>query len=237
MTQSVTQRLFATAAVVAALLGAPAWAEQAPRQISVTGEGVVEAAPDMATITLGVTQEATEAKAAMDATSAAVAKVLARLEAAGIAARDLQTRQLSLNPVWSEVRGGTEGRRAITGFVASNTVLVRVRDLTALGPILDAVIADGANDFSGLQFGVQEVAPLRDEARKRAVADAMARAKLLAEAAGVALGPVLTIQDHGGGMPMPMAEMSMRASAAKMPVAAGEVSVEANVSMVFSIAE
>ncbi|MGD9866243.1 MAG: SIMPL domain-containing protein [Pseudodonghicola sp.] len=233
-----TQRVFATAAILAALLGAPAWAgDTTPRQISVTGEGVVEAAPDMATITLGVTHEAAEAQQAMRATSEAVGKMLERLAGMGIASRDLQTRELSLSPVWSEIKDDSEGRQQITGFVASNTVLVRVRDLNALGGILDAVIAEGGNDFSGLRFAVQEPAPLQDAARKAAVADAMARAKLLAEAAGVTLGPVLTMQDQGGGMPMPMAEMSMRMGAAKMPVAAGEISVTANVSMVFSIAE
>ncbi|GHG87240.1 SIMPL domain-containing protein [Pseudodonghicola xiamenensis] len=230
-----TQKLIATAALLATLIGAPAWSDEAPRQIVVTGEGVVQAEPDMATITLGVTHEAEEAGEAMQATSDAVAAILTRLGDMGIASRDLQTRQLSLNPIWSEDKDDVGGRQKISGFVASNTVLVRVRDLTALGGILDAVIADGANDFSGLQFSVQEPKPLQDQARKEAVAEAMARARLLADAAGVTLGPVVSISDAGGGRIAPMAEMSMRMAAAKMPVAAGEVSVSASVSMVFSI--
>jgi len=233
----VTQKLIAPAALLAALIGAPAWAQEAPRQITVTGEGVVEVEPDMATITLGVTHEAEQAAAAMQATSEGVAAILARLAEMGVAPRDLQTRQLSLNPVWSQVKGDAEGRQYISGFVASNTVLVRVRDLSALGGILDAVIKDGANDFSGLQFGIQEPKPLEDAARKAAVAEAMARAKLLADAAGVTLGPVVSISDNGGGRMMPMAEMSLRMAAAKMPVAAGEVSINASVSMVFSVGE
>jgi len=232
-----TRRLLAAATLICALVAGPVWAETPARQISVTGEGRVEAAPDMATITLGVTHEAPEARAAMRATSEGVAKVLDRLRGMGIEARDLQTRELSLNPVWSDrTASGGEGRR-ITGFVASNTVLVRVRDLPALGGILDAVIVGGANDFNGLRFGVQDPDPLVDEARRRAVADAMARAKLLADAAGVELGAVVTINDQGGGRPMPMAEMAMRASAAGAPVAAGELSITATVSMVFEIGE
>lgn len=229
-------RILSAAAVICALAGGAAWAEDTARRITVSGEGQVEAAPDMATITLGVTNEAREAKAAMEATSDAVARVLERLSSLGIAPRDLQTRELSLSPVWSDRGAAGEERRRITGFVASNTVLVRVRDLTALGGILDAVISDGANDFNGLRFGIQEPDPLMDAARRRAVADAMAQAELLAEAAGVELGPVMSISAHGGGRPAPMAE-AMRSSAAGVPVAAGEVTVSANVSMVFAIAE
>lgn len=227
--------MLAAAALILSLAGAT-MAEDAPRQISVTGEGQVETAPDMALITLGVTHEAPEARAAMRATSEAVAQVLRDLAAQGIASRDLQTRQLSLTPVWSNRGSSTGAAPRITGFEASNTVLVRVRDLAALGGILDKVIESGANDFNGLQFSVQEPDPLMDEARRRAVADAMARARLLAEAAGVRLGPVLTISDHGGGRPMPMAEMAMR-DGGGVPVAAGEVTLSASVSMVFAIAE
>ncbi len=240
-----TRRIPATAPLFFALL-APlffalsatgAEAEEAARHITVTGEGRVEAAPDMATITLGVTHEAKEARAAMQATSEAVAKVLDRLAGMGIAPRDLQTRDLSLSPLWSEPDPSGEKRRQITGFVASNTVLVRVRDLAGLGGVLDAVIEDGVNDFNGLRFGVQEPDPLMEEARKRAVADGMAGAALLAAAAGVTLGPIQSIEAQGVGRPMQMAEMAMRVSSGGAPIAAGEITVEAQVSMVFAIAE
>ena len=116
------------------------------RQIIVNGEGEVTAAPDMATITLGVTHRADEAKAAMDTTSDNVTAILERLAALGVAESDMQTRNLTLNPVWSD-NGRTDlEQNVITGFVASNTIYVRVRDLESLGPLLDAVIEDGAND-------------------------------------------------------------------------------------------
>lgn len=230
-----TRRFFAAISIASALLAGAVWAEEPARRIAVTGAGQVEAAPDMAVITLGVRQEDKEAQVAMQATSAAVAGMLERLAELGIAARDLQTRELSLTPVWSERSGSGAERRQITGFEAANTVVVRVRDLDALGGILDAVLAEGANDFNGLRFDLQDPAPLAEEARRRAVADAMARAKLLAEAAGVELGPVLSIDEHG--IAMPKAEMAMRMSTAGAPVAAGEVSVTANVSMVFAIGE
>lgn len=226
---------FFVAALWAACLATAPLADPQHRQISVTGEGQVDIAPDMATITLGVTNEAKEAGDAMAATSAAVTQMLTRLNDLGIAARDRQTRSLSLNPIWSNRSSSASGPSKITGFVASNAVLVRVRNLDSLGLIMDAVIAGGANDFNGLQFSVQEPGPLMDRARELAVADAMAKAHLLATAADVTLGPVITMSEQGGGRPMQMEMAAARSGGA--PIAAGEVSIRATVSMVFGIAD
>lgn len=223
-----------SAAALACALAAPAMGETVPpRQIVVTGEGQVEAVPDMAVISLGVTNQGKAAMAAMGETSAAVAAVLGRLTAMGVEARDVQTRNISVTPIWSDPgnRGGTP---EISGFAASNTVTVRVRDLDRLGAILDTAIGDGANDFSGIRFTLQDPGPQEAEARKRAVADGMARAKELAEAAGVTLGPVQQITEMGGGGPQPMMEMAM-ARGGGMPVAAGEINVSVSVSMTFAI--
>lgn len=230
------KRMMLASAVLAISMVGAAMAETTPRQISVTGEGQVETVPDMATITLGVTNEAADARAAMDATSVAVTRVLGRLSELGIAERDVQTQQFSLNPVWSNRGSNQEQRAKITGFVASNMVLVRVRDMSVLGVILDSVIADGANDFNGLQLSVQEPRPFLDQARRDAVADAIAKATLLADAAGVTLGPVVSMVEHGGGRPVQMMEMAS-ARGGSAPIAGGEVSISASVSMVFSIAE
>ncbi|KUJ85762.1 hypothetical protein AVO45_01905 [Ruegeria marisrubri] len=206
------------------------------RHITVNGTGSVEAAPDMATLSLGVTTQADEAAAAMRANSQAVAAVLSQLDQKGIEPRDIQTRNLSVAPIWSG-RPQKEEERRITGFVASNRVFVRVRDLDHLGEILDAVISKGANDLGGLSFALQEPEPLAAEARARAVADASEKARQLAEAAGVTLGRVISIDEHGGARPvMRRAEMAM-ADAGNVPVAPGEISVEVSVSMVFEIAD
>lgn len=224
------------AAVLAATAAGAAHAEE--RRIRVSATGTAEAAPDMATIVLGVTNEDKAASAAMRATSAAVAKVLARLDDMGIAPRDVQTRDLSVSPVWSGRGYSGDGTPRITGFVASNRVFVRVRDLGALGAILDGVMEDGANDFSGLSFGLQEPEPLEAEARAEAVADAIEKARQLAQAAGVTLGPVQSIDEQSGGVRpvMQMREMAM-ADSGGVPVAGGEVSVSVTVSMEFDISE
>lgn len=231
------KELTALAVVIAVALAGPAMAETVERRITVTGEGQVQAVPDMATLMLGVTHEAEVAKAAMAATSDAVARVLGRLQTAGIESRDLQTRRLSLNPIWSG-RGNADGTPAkITGYSASNTVFVRIRNLDVLGETLDAVISDGANDFNGLQFDIQEPGRLQDAARTAAVKDAMAKAQLLAEAAGLTLGPVQSISDQHGGGPMPMMMQRAAIADAAVPIAAGEISLSASVTMVFAIGE
>ncbi|WP_171098495.1 SIMPL domain-containing protein [Ruegeria sp. HKCCD7255] len=223
------------AALTAAVSAMPAAAEE--RRITVDASGTIQAEPDMATITLGVTNEDAQASVAMQATSDAIAQILGRLEAFGLEARDVQTRDLSLSPVWSG-RNQSGETPEITGFVASNRLFVRVRDLDQLGQIMDAVIQDGANDFGGLSFGVQDPKPLEAEARAKAVAEATAKAEQLAQAANVSLGPVQMIREQGGGI-RPVAEMRAFNVAADsgVPIAGGEISVTVNVSMEFAITQ
>lgn len=213
-----------------------AWAQE-DRLISTTGTGAVEAAPDMATITLGVTQEARLATEAMDAASAAARAVLTRVEQAGIAPRDVQTSDVSLQPVWSRDSVSNNTTPRVTGYVARNTLSIRVRDLDTLGAILDAVVQEGANTFNGLRFSLQNPEPVIAEARAAAVKDAMARAEQLAAAAGVTLGAVRSISESGGRFRPEMMEMAAARVAADVPIAAGELSMTAQVSMVFEIAE
>lgn len=204
-------------------------------RLSVSGEGEARAVPDMATVTLGVMAEAESAEAALDQTSEVAARILERLAGFEIEERDVQTSNLSLNPVYSD-RRNSDGPPEIRGFRASNTLSVRVRDLDRLGEVLGAVTGDGANQLSGLSFGVADPEPLLEAARREAVADARARAELYAEAAGVTLGRVLSLSEQGGGYPgpVPMAELRMAADGA-VPVARGETGISAQVSMVFEI--
>lgn len=215
------------------------WAETHERTITVTGQASVEVAPDMATISLGVTEQAATAGEALTAVSAVSAQIYARLEAAGIEPRDMQTSGLNLHPLYRQSPSSHNEPPRIIGFSASNLVTIRVRDLNILGTVLDQVAQDGANEFRGLRFGLQVPEPLENEARILAVKDAMARAALLAGAAGVPLGPLLSLSDGGGGgapyMAMEMASFARSADA--MPVAAGEMSVSASVHMVFAIGE
>lgn len=231
-----TKTVLVTALAMALTLGTALKADtRTDRQILVSGEGRVEVAPDLAVITLGVSKEAKEAGEAMALVSEDMFAVVQELRAVGIADKDLQTQQISLQPVWSN--GGSynsSGERRITGFLAANTVNLRVRDLDQLGEVLDRVLRAGANQFQGLRFDVADHAMLQDQMRASAVADARHKAEQLAAAAGVTLGPVRTItdQDHGGGRPMMAMEMSRSGA---MPIEAGELSFSHNVQVVFDL--
>ena len=205
-----------------------------PRQITVTGQGIVDVRPDMATLSLGVTTEGEAAGEALAANNAAMAAVMARLEEAGIAPRDMQTSLLNLSPRWTEPRdGGT--RPEIDGYIASNALTVRVRELPALGDVISAAVADGANTFDGLSFGLAEPEPVEDEARGEAVADAERKARLFAEAAGVTLGPILSITEVTEFRGPIMMEQAAFARDASVPIAPGEVSLRATVTMSWGI--
>ena len=202
--------------------------------ISVTGTATVNVVPDLATLSLGVTTSGDTAAAAMAANSAAVTAVIARLKAAGIADRDMQTSNLSLNPNWVPDALGTTS--VIKGYVASNILTVQIKAMDRTGAVLDAAISDGANTLNGLTFGLQDPRPKEDAARKAAVADALARGKLLAEAAGATLGPILSINEVEGYQPGPQ-PMFKSAEAMAVPVAAGEVGVSASVTITWELAK
>ena len=216
--------------VMWSVLAGWAMAQEAPSVLSVTGEGQVAVAPDMAVITLGVVHTDKTAGAAMDKVSADASALIAVLADQGIAARDVQTSQLSINPVWDN---RSNGPRTITGFEARNRVTVRVRDLDGLGTVLDEVLDAGANTFNGLSFQLQDPSAAEADARAAAVRDAMDKAGQLSAAAGVGLGPVLSLSE-GGGVSRP--EMfAAQARAADIPVAAGELTVSVRVSMSFAL--
>ncbi|MFP4274846.1 MAG: SIMPL domain-containing protein [Paracoccaceae bacterium] len=224
--------LFCALALAAAV---PAVAQDDARRITVQGSGQVAAEPDMAVISMGVEARAETARAAMDETSEAMAAMLARLEESGLDRRDMQTSALSLSPVLA--RDQRDGPQRIDGFAARNELTLRVRDLGSLGAVMDAVLSEGANRFGGLRFSIADPEPLESEARRRAVTDAMSRARELAEAAGVELGPVRKIHESGGHRPV-MREMAAMSDAQdSIPVAAGEITIEAEVSMEFAIGE
>lgn len=215
-------------------LATPILAEgAAPRTISVTGTGTVEAAPDMATLMIGVTTQAASAAEALAANTTATDAVIARLTASGIEARDMQTSNLSINPNWTGYDSSTP---TISGYVASNMLTIRVRKLDTTGTVLDAAVTDGANTLNGLTFGMANPEPAYNEARKEAVTDARAKAELLAEAAGVKLGAVLSISDQGAMTdPAPMFREAV--AGAPVPVVGGELGLIANVSVTFAIAD
>lgn len=224
-----------SALILSAALGlaVPALAEgTGPATVIATGTGTVEVAPDLATLSIGVTTQGDTAANALTANTAAMKAVMARLLASGIEARDMQTSNLYLSPNWT---GYDTATPTISGFVASNSLTVQVRVLDTLGAVLDASVADGANTLNGLTFGLANPGPVLDEARKAAVADARVRAELLATAAGMTLGRIVLISEADSDL---VAYDGYRADvAAPVPVAGGELGLSANVTIQYEITE
>ncbi|MEL6959632.1 MAG: SIMPL domain-containing protein, partial [Pseudomonadota bacterium] len=171
---------------------------------------------------------------------AAILAMLAQLDGAGVAPEDVRTGAVRLQPRYSS--SSLSSGNQILGYVAVNTVTVDLRDLDRLGPLLQALIGDGANRLDDVRFGLQDPTDALDEARRRAVAEAMRRAALYADAAGVELGAVLSLSDTGGAGYQPlraeMAMMDMAQSAPDfaIPTAPGDIEMSVSVSMVFAIA-
>lgn len=203
-------------------------------QMRVQGQGVIAVAPDMARITLGVVQEAKTAADAMDAMSTAMAAVMDQMTAAGIDPKHVQTGSLRLDQRYENYN---DGPRKPVGYAAYADIQVQVFDLDILGAVLDAAVRDGANQMNGLRFDIADKAPHLIAARRAAVADARAKAEVYADAAGTTLGPIMVIAEGGNvSMPSPMmAEASFDSASRSVPIAAGELQISANISMVWGL--
>ncbi len=205
----------------------------AGRTLTMSGQGEVRAAPDTVTLSAGVTSEAPTAAAALAANTARMQSVFAALKKLGVADKDMQTANFSVSP---QMANGNNQPPHVTGYQVGNQLQVRLDDVARLGPALDALVTAGANQMNGIDFAIKDPAPLLAEARADAVADARAKAETFAKAAGVNLGQILSIGENGGQGPRPLYMAVPLARAAKaVPVAAGEESVTAEVSIVWEI--
>jgi uncharacterized protein YggE len=227
----------ATATALGLVLALPLAAPAALAEtLTVTGEGATEIAPDLATLQVGVTTTADTAAEALAANSAALDAVLQRLRDAGVEDRDLQTSNLSVTPNWTGYDSSSSGPQ-ISGYTAMNMVTVKIRKLDGLGVVLDAAVQDGANTLNGLTFGLADPRPAMDAARQAAVEDAKAKAALYAAAAGVKLGKIEAITEGGNfGGPAPMYK-DARVEASAAPVEAGQLSMQASVTVVWELAD
>lgn len=224
--------------VLILVMAGPAMAQDVTRRITVVGQGRVVVVPDMATVTMGVISEAKTGASAMATNAKTVTFVMAQLAETGIETGDVQTSNLSLSPRWDKRSSSSNESGKIGGFLASNKVTVRVRNLAKLGVVLDAVVQSGANNFNGLHFGLQEPQPVQDAARKAAIEDALRKAQIYVTAAGVTLGDVLTISETSqGGNPVMMGMAADMAQSRAVPVSQGALSIEASVTVIYAIKE
>ena len=233
MLLGITLALFAGPMILRADTGQSA----SPRILSVSGEGEVRAAPDEALLSAGVVTNGRTAAAALGENSRAMNAVFDTLHKAGIADKNIQTSGFNVSPQYVTDKNGNVSQR-ISGYQVSNTLNVTVDGLEKVGPTLDALVASGANSIGDINFTIKDSKLLMQKARAEAVADAIARARTLASAAGVTLGAITSISESGGyEPPRPMYRMTAMAgvAAAPPPVAGGEESVTANVAITWEI--
>jgi len=217
----------------------PALVPMVPRDatlLSVSAQADAHRVPDVATISAGVVTQSADANSAMRANAAQMEKVMAAIRAAGVPDRDIRTSGVSLNPQYKYVENQNP---TITGYQASNTVDLKVRDVARLGQVLDALVASGANQVNGPSFEIDQPEPVYDEARRAALEKAQARAQMYAKELGMRVRRIVSISEGGGftpPVPMPMMAMAARGKAeADTSVAPGETTLTANLDVVFEL--
>ncbi len=203
--------------------------------LNLSAYGEVNAAPDMASINLGVMTEGKTAAEALQANGARMNAVMAALKKAGIAARDIQTSGLNLNPQYVYEQNLPP---RLNGYQASNQVTVTVHDLTRLGAAVDATVNAGANQVNGISFGLNDPTAAENSARLDAVKALQAKADLYARAAGYRVGRLVSLSEGGGYAPrppMPLASFAKREMASDTVVSAGELKVRIDVSGLYEL--
>ena len=203
--------------------------------LDVNAEGRTTRVPDLATIRAGVVSQAPTAAAALADNAQRMQRVLAALKRAGVAPRDLATSTVGLSPQYRYTDGQPP---AITGYQATNTISIRFRDVARAGGVLDALVAQGANQIDGPNLSIDKPEAALDEARTDAVKRARARADLYAAAAGMKVVRVVSIaetgQDAGGPGPQPVfLARAMKADAAPTEIAPGEKDITATLQVRF----
>lgn len=225
-------RLLVTLAIAVALLAGGADAAttstaSSTDTVTVAGTGTVTAVPDQASFSFTVQTKGATAAATLSRNGTETRAVIAAVEAAGVAQADVQTAQVSLDPVQSS--DGT----SIVGYTASDTITVTRLAIAKAGAIVDAAVGAGATDVSGPSLTLSSQDALYAQALKAAVAQAKTKAEVLAGAAGRSLGGVVTIVEGGGSAPIPFAVGA--AAGGNTPIEAGTQDVQATVTVTYSL--
>jgi uncharacterized protein YggE len=237
MCLSPASRLAGAALLVAVFTAPPAaFAADAARTITVAASGEARGAPDQANLSAGVTTTAATANEAVGMNAHKMTAVFDALKRLGIADKDIQTSNFSVQPQMSPYNQNG-GAQHIVGYQVSNEVDVSLDDTKKLGAALDALVGAGANQINSVGFSIQNADELEAKAQEAAIARARARAETYARAAGVSLGSVVSISEASAEAPRPVfrALAGMVAAPSPTPTAAGELSVSANVTVVFAI--
>jgi uncharacterized protein len=206
--------------------------------LSVTGRGEVSVPPDLAVVRMGAFAQHQEAAAAQEAVNQTMESVLQAIRQAGVAAEQIQTSSLYLHPIYDHRRGGDEQPR-ITAYRAEMSVTVRIRDLARTGPVIDAGLRAGANQFQGISFELQNDTNAKSQALQQAVRAAQEKARAMAAALNVQLDHVVDVVESGAEPIRPLYEaraaMDMAMGSPATPIQSGQIQVQAQVTLRYRI--
>lgn len=215
-----------------ALAQSQAGATIAGTRLDVVATGEVTRVPDIVRIGAGVVTQAPSAVEAIRQNAARMERVRAALARAGVQPRDIQTSNVSLQP---DYRYAENQPPQLVGYRASNEVNVRFRDIAESGRILDALVAEGANQINGPNLGLDRPEAALDEARVAALANARARAELYARSLNMRVRRVLLVSESGATLPQPMPVMRMAAQAADTRIEPGEQTLSVSLTVSFEL--
>jgi len=231
--------LLSLTAFISGCVSAPAASTgPAKRTMDVSGSGTVELSPDIARVNIGVRSQSPDIAEALNENNATAETIIQNLSDLGVERNDIQTRNFNIYPQ-QDRQPGPEGEFEETQtFVVENTVSVTVRDLDSLGEILSAVVREGANTIHGVSFDVEDREDAIEEARGLAIEDAQTQAQAIAEAAGVDLGPIHSININGrSSAPMPRT-MEMEAAmgmGGDVPIEGGQLTIRVTANLIYEI--
>jgi uncharacterized protein YggE len=220
----------------------PAPPQPQPPVLVGNGNAQILTAPDEATVRLGIVRQSANARTAQEQANAAAQQILAAIVKAGVPQNQIQTARLVLTPVYAPRSPESRDAPRIVAYNATNTVSVRIDNLSLVGAVIDAGLGAGANQLEGVQFGLRNELPARQEAIRKAVEEARGKAEVMADALRVTLVAVLEAIE-GGVSIFPVGEAAsprFAAMAADMagptPVSPGQIQVTANVTVRYRIA-
>ncbi|HJU44373.1 MAG TPA: SIMPL domain-containing protein [Vicinamibacterales bacterium] len=205
-----------------------------PPTIAVNGEGIMKVAPDQAWVRIGTESRSKVSKEAQQRNADVMSAVQQKLAALSIPKDALRTVGIDLQPEFDY----RDGRQTLRGYVARNTIEVRIDDFAKVGDVLDAAVGSGATNVHDLRFDVKDRDAVEQQALQRAVVDGLAKANAAAAAAKRAVDRILRIEENFVGGPQPVERavmMRMSAADAATPVAAGEIEIRAQVRLTVAI--
>jgi uncharacterized protein YggE len=208
-----------------------------PPVLVVNGSAQILSAPDEATVRLGIVRQSANAQTAQEQANTIAQEILAAITKLGVPAAQIQTARIFLTPVYAPRSPESRDAPRVVAYNATNTVSVRLNNLSQTGPVIDAGLKAGANQLEGVQFGLRNDLPARQEAIKQAVQEARSKAQVMADALRVNLAEVLEATE-GGVSVLPLSEgivAQRMAVSSETPISPGQIQVQANVTIRYRI--